>query len=487
LSQPQNLGAKVNSKYGEVHPIISPDGNTLYFTRKEDPRNTGGEGRDDIWFSKKGEDGKWTEAENMGTPLNSGGHTFLCAITPDGNTALVAGTYENFEERDKLYLASRLQQGWDKPKEINIENYYNLDEYNSFHQSVDGKTIIMSLSRYETEGAKDLYASFRQPDGNWSEPRNMGPDINTAGSEITPFLAPDGKSLYFASDGFSGYGSSDIFVSKRQDNTWTNWSVPQNIGPQVNTAGWDAFYSVEASGEYAYFTSYNNSMGAGDIFRVQLEEIQKPELVALVKGKVVNAETNESITAEILYELLSTGENAGFASSTPGSGEYQIVLPAGERYAFYAEARGYFSINENIDLRKIEEYTELERNIRLVPIKVGNVIQMNNIFFTVNKAEIKPESFSELNRIGEFLLKHSYLQIEIGGHTNNLCDYGFCLQLSESRAREVAEYLIEKGVEKEQVSYKGYGSKHPIENNATSEGRKANQRVEFKIVGLEDE
>jgi len=482
LEEPENLGSNINSKYAEVHPLISPDGQTLYFTRKEHPENTGPQKRDDIWFSTQDGSGHWSKAKNLGSPLNSPGHNFMNSISPDGNMALIGGTYENFNAADRLYISYRNINGWSQPKEIQIDDYYNLSEYNSFQLAVDGKTLLMSVKRKDSYGNKDIYVSFMKPDHTFSTPVNLGPDINTAGDEVTPFLAPDGVTLYFSSNGWPGYGSNDIFMSRRLDDTWQNWSEPKNLGPAINTSDWDAYYTVEASGEFAYFTSYQNSLGSADIFRIRLQESQKPEAVTLLSGRVLDATDSTPVQAKIVYNRLPDGENLGYVFSTAGTGAYQLILTRNTSYSIEAQADGYYSVLEKIDLADTKQYEQRSLDLYLYPVRKGNIIPLNNIFFEVNESTLKPESFVELDRAVQFLKTNPGVRVEVAGHTNNRCSAAYCLQLSENRAKAVAEYLIAHGVEPERVKYRGYGKDRPIDTNETEAGRQRNQRVEFRIL-----
>jgi outer membrane protein OmpA-like peptidoglycan-associated protein len=481
-SEPMNLGRNINTVYGEVHPIVSPDGNSLFFTRKNYPENKGAEKRDDIYVSRKDESGKWQKAVNIGSPLNNFGHNFINAISPDGNMALVAGTYESHNSKDKLYMAFKDGDSWAKPEEIIIKEYYNKSKYNSFHITSDGKVIIMAVERDNSKGLKDLYVSFLHADGTWSKPKHTGNVINSAGDEVTPFIAPDGKTLYFSSNGFSGYGSNDIFVSKRLDDTWTNWSEPKNLGPKINSKDWDAYYTVDAKGEFAYFTSYRNSLGEGDIFSIKLEDFQKPEIVALIKGKVFDGSSGQPISSRIEYEISESDVNAGLARSSAETGDYQVVLPVGESYDVFASKEKYYSVTEYMDLRDLKEYKEINMDLYLYPVRKGEVIPLDNIFFEANSSKLKTESFVELNRVVSFLKNNPGVIIEIGGHTNNKCSSTYCKKLSQDRAKSVATYLTNQKVRKAQVKYKGYGKSKPIDTNDTEAGRANNQRVEFTIL-----
>lgn len=484
-SQPQNLGPAVNSPFDEIMPIISPDGKTLYFDRKDHPQNTGGIVNDDIWRSELAGEASWSKAVNVGAPLNNKGHNFLTAISPDGNTALLGNVYEaNGSMSSGLSIARANKEGWDFPKKLIIENYYNNNKFSEFHLGADGKTIVMTVQRMDSEGGKDLYVSFLRGDGTWTKPKNLGRRVNSAATEMSPFLAADGKTLYFSSDGFSGYGGKDMFMTRRKDNSWTNWTEPQNLGPMINSANWDAYYSVPASGEFAYFSSENNSLGKTDIFRIRLPQEMRPEPVVLVRGKVLDEKTKQPIAANIIYETLQDGKESGVARSNPKTGEYTIILPAGAKYGFLAQAEDYLSEHQNLDLTDIEEYKELNQDLLLVPIRLNETVVLNNIFFQPSKWALTPDSKPELERVYEFLKEHDNIRVEIGGHTNDACSEDWCKKLSTMRAKAVYNYLVKKGILANRIEFKGYGSNSPRYSNDNPDGRRKNRRVEFKIIGV---
>ena len=272
-----------------------------------------------------------------------------------------------------------------------------------------------------------------------------------------------------------------MFVSRRLDSTWTNSSEPVNLGPQLNTSGWDAYYTIPASGEYAYFVSTTNSYGQEDIFRVKLPESLKPKPVVLISGRVLDA-NNNPVDAKIIYETLPNGKEAGIARSDPKTGEYKIALPAGAKYGFLAEAQGFIAINENLDLQNIKYYREITRDLHLVPIEQGQTIRINNIFFEFGKYELLEDSYAELNRIVGFLKDNPNISIQINGHTDNVGIPKSNLILSKKRAEAVEDYLISKGINNTRLNVKGYGQTKPIEKNNTEEGRSRTRRVEFVIL-----
>ncbi|HYM21058.1 MAG TPA: OmpA family protein [Candidatus Kapabacteria bacterium] len=483
----ENLGPNVNSPYDEVFPVISPDGKTLYFDSKDNPANYGympGKACDNIWYSEVLPNGSWGPAHNIGPLLNNGNGTFLASITPDGNMALIGGIYNEKPDAGPsfgIWTTKRTTNGWSKPDRLKMDTH-TTHHFMEFCLANDGKKIIMSLQREEGNGGRDLYVYFLQDDGSWQGPKNLGTTVNSAADEGMPFLASDGKTLYFSSDGHPGYGSVDMFMTKRLDDTWENWSEPQNLGPDFNTPEWDAYYTVPASGEYAYFVSNKDAYGNSlDIFRAKLPPALKPEPVVLVSGKVFDGKTGKPLAADIHYEILPGAKDAGIAHSNPKDGSYKIVLPAGQMYGFRAEVKGYIPVDENLDVKKVTEYKEINRDLKLVPFEAGETVRLNNIFFDFNKSVLHEESNAVLDRLVVMLKQQPAITLEISGHTDNKGSESLNQKLSQARAISVRNYLIAKGIAKSRITAKGFGASKPIATNDTEDGRQQNRRVEFTI------
>lgn len=478
----ENLGSRINTKYSEHWPVISPDGKTLYFLREGHPDNLAESG--DIWYSNLQKNGEWTTARHMEKPLNTIDGGSVCSVTPDGNTLLMLGIYNrsgriNYEG---FSLSHKTKDGWSLPLGILIKDFYNLNKYWSGYLSNDGKKLFMGLQRTDSYGECDIYVSFLRSNNIWSEPMNLGDVINTKEMDEDAFLAADDVTLYFESKGHGGFGGFDVFMSKRLDDTWKNWSTPVNLGAIINTKEDDQEYYITAKGDYAYFASGDNSFGELDIFRVQLPEKVKPNPVVLIYGKVLNAKTSEPVEAEIKFEILKSGLEAGIANSNPSDGSYKIILPYGNNYGYSARANGYYSVSENINLEKLSNYKEIEKNLYLVPIEIGEVVRLNNVFFDFNKYDLKPESYPELDRVVVFLNEYPTLEIELSGHTDKIGTNEYNQKLSENRANAVAEYLFSKGITKNRITIIGYGETLPVDSNDSEEGRQKNRRVEFKIL-----
>lgn len=479
----ENLGQMVNSEYEELLPVISIDSKTLYFVRDAHPGNIGKEDQD-IWISTLQPDNTWSKAINPGFPLNNAGANAVIAVSPDGNTLTLSNSYnpDGTPKGGGISFSKKTTEGWSIPQEIIIKNFYNSAKYVSYNLCPDGKTLLMSIQRKDSKGDRDIYVSFLDDDNEWSEPLNLGPDVNTFAADFAPFMAADNITLYYCTTGHPGYGDVDIFMTRRLDNTWINWSIPENLGPEINTPNWDAYYTIPASGTEAFIVSNNSKNNSSDIFKIKMPESAKPKPVILIYGKTLNSKTSEPITANIEYSDLETNEKVGIANSDPITGEYKIVLPYGKNYGFLAQKENFYPISQNFDATAITEYREIERNLILAPIEVGEKIRLNNIFFEYAKADLKSESFSELDRLVKFLNETPEIRIEIGGHTDSQGNEETNLILSEKRATEVLTYLVKKGINKERLTSKGYGKNTPVAPNDNEEGRALNRRVEFIIL-----
>ena len=483
------LDSMVNSKYPEMGPLISPDGKTLYFSRRGDPADMGGKAdMEDIWYSNWNEKTKsWDEAKNIGAPLNNEDPNFINSISPDGNTILLGNSYmSDGSMEDGVSTSYKTATGWSTPVRLAIEDdERNVSKMADYFMSNSQKILLISNDRKgDSFGDRDLYVSFPKPDGGWTKPLNLGNVINTKGTEEAPFLASDDKTLYFTSDGLNGYGGSDIYMSRRLDDSWMKWSTPANLGPIVNTAYDESYLTLNAAGDRVYFTSEINDDGDVDIYLLKLPKLLQPLPVMLLSGRVFNSITNKEIPgARIFFENLSTGVEVGFANSNYTDGSYQIVLPSGSNYGYLAEKEGYISINANVDLTKMTEYVDFHKDLYLTPIEVGQTIVVNNVFFDFDKFVLKKESYPELNRIVGYLNRNPKMIIELSANTDNVGTEKYNDKLSMQRAEAVYTYLLTKsGIDKSRIVMKHSGELNPAATNKTSKGRALNRRVEFKIL-----
>jgi len=467
----KNIGTKINTLATEIAPIISPDGKTLYFARSNSSQNPNGYSDEaDIWYSEKLPNGEWGKAKNIGKPLNNTGVNVVVNVMPDGNTMFLEGLYNSdgsFKSDQGISVTYRTKNGWSVPRKVRIDDFYNKNIYETYFFTADQKVLILSVQRDDSFGDLDLYVSFRRSNGTYTKPKNMGAILNTFADEGTPFLAPDGKTLYFSTSGLQGYGSNDIYMSKRLDDSWLKWSKPKNLGKSINTGDWDTYLSLSARGDTAFLVSSANSYGNEDIFVIQLSSKLQPNEVVIISGQVLDKDSKKPIAAEITYQNLNTGKEEGIARSNPITGEYKIVLPYGYLYGFSAKANNYIATNENIDLSKKDNYREIKRDLFLSKMKVGEIIVLNNVFFEKGKANLKSTSYLELDRIIKIMKDNPKMKIELRGHTDNRGNQQALLNLSKDRIDVVKEYFIEKGIAENRITTKAFGGSKPINKNNT--------------------
>lgn len=484
IGNSEPLSEAINTTALETYPIISSDGKILYFARLGDPNNIDDPATTDIWYSIKQPDGTWNKAKNIGRPLNNAAHNFVSSITPDVNTLVIANTYnaDGTSKGDGVSLSNYTLNGWEVPRQMVVEGFDNANAFVSYFLASSGKTMLMSIEMPDSYGDLDIYVSFIKENNTWSKPMNIGKQINTFQAEATPYLAADEKTLYFASQGHLGFGSYDIFMTKRLDNSWTNWSTPINLGPKVNSLYADLSFSIPASGDVAYTYVLRNKVNLTDIYVVSLAPSLKPESVTMIKGRVLDAKTGKPIDAQIAYDLLETGINKGVAHSNAVTGAYQIVLPGGNTYAYRAAVPGYFSINKNIQVDANSNYTEINVDLLLVPIETGQKIELNNVFFNQSTAILVESSFAELDRIVEILKTNPTVNIQLDGHTDNQGNPALNVELSQSRVEAVKTYLVKGSIDPKRISTKAFGGSKPIAPNDTEVNRKSNRRVEILVV-----
>ncbi|WP_409015051.1 OmpA family protein [Dyadobacter sp. CY345] len=481
----ENLGKTVNSKGQEINPIISADGKTLYYTRGDYEGNTGSSSKQDAWVSTLDKNNNWTEAVNLGPPVNNNGDNAIIGLSADGKTIYLINVY--LPGGGLVYGISKsfyTKNGWSFPKEIKIQNLYNSHSDSEFAISPHGNVLIMSVQRKDSEGRKDLYVSFIQDDETWSEPKHMGPVLNSASDENSPFLALDNKTLYFTSSGHSGYGGGDVFLTHRLDDTWLNWSKPENLGPSINTSKLDVYFNIPASGDYGYFSSSDNSLGAEDLFRIKLSPSIKPDPIAVVTGSVFEFETTTPVKANITVDLIDSKLLFTKVAFDPETGDFNLILPDKDRYRITASQEGYFSSSEEIDLKDGKSLKAIRKNFYLQPIKPGQQIRLANNMFSQSSANITESSFQELDRIIGIMNEHPEMEILLEGHTDNQGDTKKNIKLSEDRVVEVKKYLVAKGIGAFRIQTKAWGPAKPIASNSSEATRQKNRRVEFTILKM---
>jgi hypothetical protein len=281
------LNSSINGAYEDIKPALAPCGNRLYFSRISHPDNTFGElDNEDIWYSEfSTKDSTWSHPIRMSGVLNNAGPNYINNVSVTGDTIILGNQYlKKGKMRAGLSYSVNVNGQWSNPKTIVIQNDYNISDHSNSFVSLKTGVIIRAVERSESYGGRDLFVSFWNGE-HATEPVNMGSVINTEMEESSPFLASDNKTLYFASKGHHGYGGFDIWVTKRLDDSWTNWSEPENLGPAVNGALDDEFFSITHCGNYGIF-SRQVSVHNVDLYRISLEELfNRPNRIDLKKSQ----------------------------------------------------------------------------------------------------------------------------------------------------------------------------------------------------------
>jgi len=498
--------SEINTEYPEYCPLITADESKIYFTARR-PDGTGsdidpsdGQYYEDIYMSEF-KNGKWTMPKNLGRPINTRSHVATVALSPDGNSMLL---YRGGD----LFITYRSGDKWSIPEPM-PENINTDKIENSACFSFDGKTIY--FVRGKTNDPKtsnaDIYVTHFI-NGKWSNPERLPDIINSPKDEDGVFIHPDNRTLYFSSLGHGTIGGFDIFKSTKDDEG--NWTKPVNLGYPINTPDDDIYFVLSADGKTGYYSSVRiDGKGFSDIYKieflksktifqdtednliavhdsanVQLEQKQDIQTVylTLITGIVFDGISLEPIEARIRIFDNNTDSLILTTNSDVKDGSYIVTLPSGINYGMNVTADNYLFHSENFDLPKDEAFKRIILDIPLYQVSEGAKVILKNIFFDFNSSVLRRESLPELFRIVNFLEENKGIKIEVSGHTDDIGSHEYNKKLSENRAKAVVDFLIEQGIDKSRLQYRGASFDEPIALNESEEGRQLNRRVEFKIL-----
>lgn len=478
---PKPVGNGVNTPGEEYLPSLTADGSTMIFTRRDFI--------DENFYQSEFKNGAWSTAQPL-TGVNTNQNEGAQHISPDG-TWLVLTACNRRDDGSQgscdLYWSQLKNTGWTQPVPFSASiNSSDWDAQPCI--SADGKTLFFSSMRPGGKGGRDLWFTTRQAGGKWSKPENLGATINTDLDEQTPFLHPDGQTLYFTSNGLPGMGENDLYLVRRQpDGTW---GTPQNLGFPINTKANEGTLTVSLDGRTAYFAANRpDSQGGIDIYQFEMPANARPQPVTYARAKVKDAVTGKPLIAKVEFTDLKTGLSY-VSANTKSDGSFLVCLPAGKDYALNVNKEKYLFYSENFNLVETATFDKpFLLNIELQPIgsnpdaaaPVSKPIALRNVFFETGSAALLPSSAAELDRLAALLTEVPTLRIQINGHTDNVGDDGSNLKLSEARAKSVYDYLATKNVAADRLKFKGYGEAQPIETNDTPEGRSRNRRTEFVV------
>jgi len=483
----ENMGRNVNSPFPDYSPVFTADQSTMIFTSGR-PGNVGGKtyngGKyfEDIYISNKTDSG-WSQAMNIGPPINTVDNEASVGISADGQEILI---YKDDMGDGNIYSTSLHGNTWTTPKKLNAHINSKYWEPSAFI-TADGNTLYFTSDRPGGYGGRDLYKSTKDSRGEWGKATNLGSSINTPYDEDAPFMHPDGVTLYFSSNGHKTMGGFDIFESKQLSDG--NWDKPVNVGYPINSPDDDVFYVVSPSKKTAYYTSIREEgYGEKDNYMITFPDVKETSL-ALQKG-VVSDSNLLAKNIKITITDNETQEVVGVYHPNSKTGKYLFILTPGKNYNISYEADGFLFYSENRYIDKEANYNEVTKAVKLVPIADGAKVVLNNIFFDFDKAVLHSYSNVELNRVYDFLIKHPNLSIEIAGYTDSKGDDEYNKKLSTERAMAVVNYLLEKGIKKERLIGVGRGKADPLAPNQNADGsdnpdgRQMNRRVELKIIEI---
>jgi hypothetical protein len=475
---PVNIGDSINTEGFEYVNALSVDGSRLYLTRRS-PAHQG----DESFFYSIRKNNVWGKARDLGPPVNTRGDEGALCLSPDGCELFFAACSRNDSYGScDIYVSKRAGSRWNEP--VNLGPVANSEVWDSQPcLSSDGQTLFFASKRKGGKGSSDIWRTTMQPNGNWSIPENLGDSVNTSEAEMTPFIHPDGRTLYFASKGHPGMGGADLFVSRSDANG--KWSKAKNLGYPLNTVADELSLVVSALGDTAFLSSDNfGGKGKVDIYSFLLPPEAKPSSVSYVKGVVTDAKTGLKLFAAFELSDLNTGAIVVRSNSDATTGDFLLSLPSGHDYALSVSRQGYlyFSLHFSPGPGKDRFKPEII-SVELQPVAVGQSMILHNIFFDTDKYSLRKESCVELDKLVLFLQANPKLKIEIGGHTDSEGSDAYNLQLSAARAKAVSEYLTVHGIDAVRLTSKGYGETQPIDTNETQDGKANNRRTEFKIIG----
>lgn len=485
----ENLGPSVNSEYNESGPRITPDGQSLYFFRTNHPENLktvdgSGEKSNDIWVSHLTGDSSWSVAEHLGEPLNNYMDNAVHSISPDGKKMLVHDVYlKNKTSKEGVSFTELQEDGsWSFPKKLKFKEYENHSKVCSFYLSDDWQTMILAIQADETLGEQDLYVSFHDQEKDvWSKPLDLGPVINSAGGEATAYLAPDQKTMYFSSNGHNDTrGGYDIYKTERLDSSWTNWSVPVNLGEPYNTADDEFSFSTPSHAGGWVYLAHSHDHGHSDITRIKKVVKPIPDPRAYVFGFLYDDSTKKTIVGDVEFFKMPERISVGIAKSDTAI-EYVMYLKGYNEYEYHIKLEGYEDKVGKINLRDLDRDKEIQLDIYLTPImklEPMKPISFKNVEFETGKWDIQPKFAEELDKFVQAAKQDSTASYEISGHTDSVGKEADNQLLSERRAKAAMEYLINKGIARDRLTAKGYGETQPVASNDTSEGRQRNRRVD---------
>lgn len=493
--QPKNLGPGVNTEFPEYYPTITGDDQMLLFTRDVKDVNAVYGGHQEDFFVSVKRGNEWSTARSVSSRINTNYNEGAPTLSANGQllifTACELGDTDDYGENRRglgscdLFFSRKIGREWSMP--VNLGEPVNSASWESQPSlSADGKTLFFVRKTRGKDGRfnSDIYYTELDVAGNWKKPIRLPDYINTDQSEMSVLIHPDGQTLYFSSNGHVGMGGFDIYMCrKKPDGTW---GYPINLGYPINSYADENSLLVSSDGHVAFFASDRpGGYGDLDLYSFDLPSEFRPQYTTYLKGTVFNIKTKEPLQARFQLIDLKTGELVVESYSSKEMGEFLVAIATNKNYALNVSRQGYNFYSQNFSFEEQKGKTDpFLLDIPLVPIdQVGTVTKLDNVFFDLNKATLRPESKIELDKLYDWLIANPSIKVEIAGHTDSRGDKKLNAELSQARAKSVVDYLIAKGIDAKRLVPKGYGDAKPIVANAqTEEEHQKNRRTEYIIL-----
>ena len=493
---PINLGSSINSELPEYFPSITADDSTFLFTRRVNDLSAPGGRQEEIFVSKKTPNNNWSNSSLVSNTINSKYNEGAPTFSPDGQYIIFVGCetgakgdYEYGDDRKgygscDLFYSQNNGTNWSKP--VNLGSKINSKHWETQPSfSSDGKTLYfirgMTYDRQRRNpDNQDIYVTTISEDGQWTKPEKLPPNINSPHREESVQIHPDGKTLYFSSNGHPGMGGMDLYMSRKLDDN--TWSDPVNLGYPLNTFKNDISILISPKGDKGYFSSdREGGYGDLDLYSFNVDKKFKPLPITFIKGKIIDGESKLPLFAFFQLTDLKKGNIISQMQSKLENGEFLITVPKNIDFALHAEKEGYMFYSRNIYRDSLSLSKDGFLIIELEKVKPGTFI-LENIFFEKSKSSLKKSSLVELNKVLKLMQINPDLKIQISGHTDSDGDDDFNLELSINRAKSVVNWLIENSIDKNRLSFKGYGETRPIEENNSIANKAKNRRTELTII-----
>ena len=468
---PKNLGVAINTKANEYFPYLTPDGKVFTFTRMD--------GRQEDLFYANRDDSVFSNAMSYGNNVNTDDNEGASAMDAQGNFLFVTACnrMDGYGSCD-IYYSVKQNNIWTAPQGIGKPvNTGAWEAQPSF--SSDGSALYFASNRPGGFGGRDIWVSYLDTNMKLSEPKNLGPNINTKYDDQCPFIHADNQTLYFTSNGWPGMGNGDIYISRKTD---TGWTKAVNIGYPINTENDDNGMTVSFDGKTAFLSSSRaGGFGGLDLYSFELPENMQPKKTTYIKAVVKDAKSKQLLNAS--YSIIDLDTKKEVYKGNTSNGKFFVSIELNKNDALQIQKEGYLFYSQNINLKETTTETKpYEIEVLLEPIAANSKITLNNVFFDFDKNELKQESFVELDKLADLLKKNPTVKIEISGHTDNKGDKKYNLTLSQKRAESVVNYLVQKGIAAARLVAKGYGDTMPIAPNDTEENKAKNRRTEVKVL-----